>query len=167
MRRFFPSLALYLALAGTAPAHAESVGEKAADDGTISVPAGDPQMEAAFAEARRTWPQFLAAFEAGDGKAKNFSVKLKVVDGTQVEYFWTMNLRRAGEGFEAEINNEPESVKTVKFGQTMHFKPDEIYDWMYFAGGKMIGNVTLCVLLTREPADEAESFKKSYGLACR
>jgi len=155
-----------LVLAFTAPVVAESVSEKAASDETIAVPAGDPEMEAAFAKARQTWPQFLKTFEAGDGKARNFSVKLKVVDGTQVEYFWTSNLRRAGEAFDAEINNEPESVKNVKFGQTMHFKADDIYDWMYFADGRMVGNYTLCVLLKREPADEAESFKKSYGLSC-
>ena len=165
MRPLLP--ALLFALACASPVLAETVSEKAANDDTLSAPAGDPEMEAAFAKARQTWPQFLRAFEAGDGKARNFSVKLKVVDGTQVEYFWTSNLRQAGDAFDADLNNEPESVKNVKFGQTMHFRDNEIYDWMYFADGKMVGNFTLCVLLKHEPADEAESFKKSYGLTCQ
>ena len=57
-------------------------------------------------------------------------------------------------------------AKTVKFGQIITFVERQIVDWLYMDNGRMQGNFTLCVLLKREPPDQAKAFMKQYGLSC-
>ena len=140
--------------------------EAARRDAVSLVATGDPAMEAARAKARAGVDGFLALAArppAGTGK---FAVKLAVRDGAQVEYFWISGFAPKGDGFVGRLDNTPRMVKTVKQGQTMSFRRDDIVDWMYVERGAMKGNFTACALLTQEPAAERADYMRRTGLVC-
>jgi uncharacterized protein YegJ (DUF2314 family) len=93
-------------------------------------------------------------------------VKVAVSEADDREFFWIAPFEQRGSKFTGEINNTPQLVKKVKLGQTIAFTESEIVDWLYQDGRAMRGNFTACVLLKREPRNEAEQFMKQLGLRC-
>jgi uncharacterized protein YegJ (DUF2314 family) len=68
--------------------------------------------------------------------------------------------------FSGTLDNDPDTVTTIKFGDTISFDEREIVDWLYLDGRRLKGNFTLCVLLRRSPRAEAEAVMTKYGLEC-
>ena len=81
----------------------------------------------------------------------------------RVEYFWITPFTNNGSQFAGEINNTPRVVHSVKLGQTAQ---SDIVDRLYIENGMMRGNYTACALLKSAPKNEAEEFKKTFGLNC-
>ena len=54
----------------------------------------------------------------------------------------------------------------LKMGQSITFAQSDIVDWLYIENGMMRGNYTACALLKSAPKNEAEEFKKTFGLNC-
>jgi len=146
------------------------------------VPKGDAAMMNAFARAAAGLDGFLTKWRDPPPGAKRFSVKIGLMDATdppgyaivrpgvvvrgQVEWFWTHGLRADGAGFAAELGNDPESLRNVTLGQTVHFTRQDIGDWIYFWDGKIIGNATACPALAHASPQERRQMKEHYGLAC-
>jgi uncharacterized protein YegJ (DUF2314 family) len=148
------------------------------------VPKGDSAMTAAFARAAAGLDGFLVKWRKPPAGAERFSVKIGLRDTPGapgyaivrpdsdsstsgfVEWFWTNNLREDGTGFAAQISNDPEGLRNVSFGQTLHFKRQDIGDWMYWQNGKIVGNATACPALAHASAQEGRQMKEQYGLAC-
>jgi uncharacterized protein YegJ (DUF2314 family) len=147
---------------------AQSALERARRDETVSMSDNDPAMRAAFAKARAGLDGFLALLDKPPPGTRLFAVKLLVRDGERGEYFWVTDLARRGDRFTGQINNTPRSVTTVREGQVMTFDRGEIRDWMYVDDRRqrMVGNFTLCALLTRESLKSAEQMKRATGLVC-
>ncbi len=142
------ALAFMLGTGCTARAVAERV---------VPVSADDPVMNAAIAKARATVGAFETALRAPKASQSGFSIKIPVADGDEIEHFWLSNVRFDGSEFSGKIDNEPETVKTVKMGQAVSARPTEISDWMYVDHGKLVGGYTVRVLRDRlSPADRAE-----------
>jgi uncharacterized protein YegJ (DUF2314 family) len=163
--RAFGLITLLLILAcGTAGA--ETLMERAKRDGIVMVAKGDAAMAAAMRKAREALPTFLKLANAPQRTMRGFAVKVAVVESDDAEFFWIAPFEQRKNDFAGQINNTPRLVKKVKFGQTITFREDEIVDWMYVDGGKMIGNFTACVLLKREPPEQAAELMKKIGLSC-
>jgi len=126
----------------------------------------DPDMVAAMRKARQTLPEFLALARRPRLGMTNFSVKVGLSDKGFTEFFWIGPFRQSGERFTGRIDNTPQSVKTVKRGQTISFGRRDIVDWLYIDGGAMKGNFTVCVSLKREKPEDAESFKRHFRIDC-
>ena len=147
-----------------------------------NVPKGDPAMSAAFAHAAATLDGFLAKWRDPPPGAEGFSVKIGVMDtaaapgyaivkpdspiDNPVEWFWTHDLRQEGDGFAAEIDNEADLLRNVAGGETVHFKRQDIGDWMYFQDGKIVGNATACPALAHASAADRRQMKEQYGIDC-
>jgi uncharacterized protein YegJ (DUF2314 family) len=59
--------------------------------------------------------------------------------------------------FHARIDNDPEVVKSVKLGQAVTVRPQDISDWMYVDHGVLVGGYTLRVIRdAMTPAERAE-----------
>ncbi|MBI1889212.1 MAG: DUF2314 domain-containing protein [Burkholderiales bacterium] len=128
----------------------------------------EPAMRRAFSLARASLDDFLAKVKAPPKGTSSYAVKVGVREGKNTEYFW-MNELKFGDGkYAARVNNEPRLVTSVEYGEIYHFSKSQIVDWMYIdkANKKMMGNFTACALLTKEPKEQAEEFKKQYGLTC-
>jgi uncharacterized protein YegJ (DUF2314 family) len=83
-----------------------------------------------------------------------------------IEWFWMHALRTKGGGFVAELGNEPDTLRHVRFGETIHFSRQDIGDWMYFQNGKIVGNATACPALAHASSKERRQMKEKYGLDC-
>ena len=128
------------------------------------LPADDPEMNAAFTRAQSTVAEFITRFTNSLPTDTRFSVKVLAQDGTEVEHFWLSDLSYTNGTFTGKIANEPESVRTVTFGQQVALPEKEILDWMYLANGKLIGNETLRVLMTRMPKAKADRIREQYQM---
>jgi uncharacterized protein YegJ (DUF2314 family) len=160
-----PFVVLIGLLAAT-PLTAQTVLEKAARDETATVANTDPNMAAAMRKAQATLADFLKIAAAPRPGTQSFSFKVAVREGERVEYFWITPFTNNGRQFSGAINNTPRVVHSVKLGQTIAFAQSDIVDWLYIENGMMRGNYTACALLKSAPKNEAEEFKKIFGLNC-
>ena len=76
--------------------------------------------------------------------------------GTNVEHFWLGDLKLEGDTFHGTIDNKPDLVSNVQYGQRWTVKKSEISDGKYERGGKMYGNYTLRPLLKAMPPKDAQ-----------
>jgi uncharacterized protein YegJ (DUF2314 family) len=150
------------------PVLAQSVVDRAKADELVFMRDEEPAMQRAFEKARATLDDFLQKAKSPPAGTANYSLKIGIRQGKDVEYFWVGNFTQTESGFSGTINNEPRMVKSVKFGQQYAFPRAHIVDWTYVDRNerRMVGNFTVCALLTKESAAEAEATKKRFGLRC-
>lgn len=165
MRSILVAVALLLpALAG-----AESISKKADQGDVVFMRDEDPAMQKAFAKAGATLDDFLGKVRAASPMHTSFALKVAISEGATTEYFWVNNFAQKADGsFEGDIANDARLVKRVKFGQRHAFPRAHVVDWTYIDKGTrgMAGNFTLCALLTKEPAAQAEEMKARFKLDC-
>ena len=132
--------------------------EALADDAPVPiVPISDddPRMEAAVRDARHHWPEFVKAFEEGQGD--NFSVKAPICHGGKTEFIW-MEVTAIENGvIYGKLANEPMDLGPLKLGSKITTSEDEVNDWAYFAGDEPHGLYTVKVLgeASQEHIDDA------------
>lgn len=126
-------------------------------------------MRKAFQKASESLDQFLLKAKADSPDHTGFALKVAIRQGGNIEYFWVNKFASTNaNSFEGEIANEPRRVKSVKMGERYSFGRNQIVDWIYIdkVQKQMVGNFTLCALLTKESAQEAEAMKKRFKLDC-
>jgi uncharacterized protein YegJ (DUF2314 family) len=128
-------------------------------DQVIPVARNDPEMQAAIAKPRSQLPVFWKAFaQPGQGES-SFALKYKITDAKGVEHFWLIDIERKDGKVYGTINNDPNTVQSVKIGQRIDVADEQISDWMFMRNGKMVGNYTLRPLLKSMPPAEAAKLK--------
>jgi uncharacterized protein YegJ (DUF2314 family) len=110
------------------------------------VPDTDPRMRAAVAEARRRWPEFVAAFEERR-PGQTFAVKAKVTeaDGPS-EYVWLAVTALEGDGIYGILDNEPVLLRHRHRGDRARVLVSSLQDWLCFDGARGMGGFTIAVL---------------------
>lgn len=131
----------------------------AAEDKVIAVEGDDPAMNAAIDKARSTLDEFWRKLSNPKPNEKNFSVKLKLTDGSNVEHFWCGSIEGDAQSATCIINNDPQTVKTVQAGQRIPIESDVVSDWMYMRDDKIVGGQTVRILLNYMSSDEAENLR--------
>ena len=152
-RRSAILLAGALALSGAACSERER-------DQVVHVPAGDPEMLGAIAQARSTLPAFWQAFERPELGDSDFALKVLVTDKRREEYFWVTGIARRDGRILGTIDNDPKIVGNVKLGDRIEISEGDISDWLYMRNGRMVGNYTVRPLFKRMPASEVERIRK-------
>lgn len=148
---------------------AQSLTERVAKDELVFMQDEDPSMRRAFQVARETLDEFLKLARDPRPGQGLFALKVAVAEGKKTEYLWVNQFEaKDGGQFEGTINNEPRMVKTVTFGQRYTFSRSQIVDWTYAdkTERRLVGNFTLCALLTKESKEEAEATKRRFNLDC-
>lgn len=107
----------------------------------IQVPDDDPRMQAAVAEARQRWPEFVAAFNAQD--AENFSVKAPVSAGGNTEFIWVQVEAIHGDQVSGTLGNEPVDLGDLREGSRVTVAADEVSDWAFLRGEEHTGLFSL------------------------
>ena len=126
----------------------------------VNVEADDPEMLGAIAQARSTLPAFWQVFEKPQPGDSNFALKVMVTDQRGTEYFWATGIARRDGKILGTIDNEPNIVGSVRFGDRIEIAEGDISDWTYMRNGKMVGNYTVRPLFKRMPASEVERIRK-------
>jgi uncharacterized protein YegJ (DUF2314 family) len=129
-------------------------------DKVVSVATDDPEMLAAIAQARTTLPAFWRVFERPERGERGFALKVRVTDKGATEHFWATDIARRDGKILGTIDNDPNSVGSVKRGDRIEIREDDISDWLYMRDGKMVGNHTVRPLFKRMPASEVERIRK-------
>ncbi|HET6882003.1 MAG TPA: DUF2314 domain-containing protein, partial [Pirellulales bacterium] len=108
----------------------------------IEVSDDDPRMQAAVTEARRRWPEFVAAWESR-GDNDSFAVKGAISDGENTEYMWLIVTAIENDIAYGRIDNDPLNVRGVKPGDVRRVAGAGICDWLYFEDGTMQGGFSI------------------------
>lgn len=148
-----------LAPAFTACSAPEDSATDASADPVIDVSADDPEMNAAIAQARELLPHFCQVFENPTQGESDFSLKVRIEDGDNVEYFWVTDVRRDAGKIHGVIANEAIRVRNVMLGDEIEVVDDSIADWLYWRDGRMVGNFTLRALFRHMPDEQVEKLK--------
>lgn len=122
---------------------------------TVEVPSDDAHMNAAIDRARETLSVFWEREQDSTADQHSFALRVRITDGTSVEYFWLLDIEATDSGFSGTIDNRPRSVMTVELGQRHAFAEHDISDWMYVEDGKIYGGFTLRAMLHRLPEADA------------
>lgn len=154
--------------AASAVAHAanDSVLEKSKRDEIARVADSDADMKAAFRRARATLKEFLALARSPRPTITSYAVKIGIPDRDEMEYFWISQFTQTNGRIVGRLANTPRIVRNVREGERISFKETDIVDWLYRENGKMVGNFTACALIKKETPQQAEAFKREYGLNC-
>jgi uncharacterized protein YegJ (DUF2314 family) len=102
----------------------------------------DPRLQAAVAEARRSWPDFVHAFQRRSPN-QSFSVKALFTDGRHGEWMWVAVSSVDGEAIQGKLGNTPVDVRNVREGDPVTIRASEIGDWVYNAGERIVGGFSL------------------------
>jgi len=141
---------------------------------------GDPQIEAARAEARETLPTFLARLKNPTADESHFVVKFRL-ERSQVigfaqsapsapthpepaEFIWArmVTLTPDSSSVTGLIDGDPRS-KGFHNGQPVRIPLDDVVDWGYKKAGVVQGNFTTRVLLAKLPPEQAARAKQAFG----
>jgi uncharacterized protein YegJ (DUF2314 family) len=128
-------------------------------DKAIGVADDDLEMTAAIAKARETLPQFWQVFDKRERAESDFSLKVRITDDRGVEHFWATDVARENGKTMGTINNDPNTVTSVKLGDRLEIPEADISDWLFIRDGKMVGNFTLKPLFKQMPKAEVEKLK--------
>jgi len=111
----------------------------------VPVTENHPEMLRAQEEARRTWPQFVAAFEQKRGSA--FSIKAPLGEGENCEFIWVQVEAIEGDWIYGKLANPPVFQENLALGSQVHVHLDHLNDWLYLdENGKPVGGYTIRVL---------------------
>jgi uncharacterized protein YegJ (DUF2314 family) len=105
----------------------------------------DRRLLAAVREARRRWPEFVAAFENRES-GQLFSVKVPVRQGKQIEYMWLSVSALEHEMLYGRLDNEPVMMKQLHAGDRLLVLVRDLNDWLYTRGDTLAGGFTIEVL---------------------
>jgi uncharacterized protein YegJ (DUF2314 family) len=119
----------------------EKAGEK-----VVSMEAGDPAMEAAVAEARRTLDDFIRKLATPQPDA-DYMVKAPFpTDDGNVEHMWIGALKYTDQGFTGKLANQPASIKAMKMGDELTVKRSDVTDWVILTPSGQEGGFSQKVL---------------------
>ena len=121
----------------------------------------DSAMNAAIAHAQATLDDFAAVLRAPKAKQRDFSLKVKLTDGTNVEHVWLSEPVVTDTQVSGTIGNDVEQVSGYSVGQHVTFDRDQVSDWMYVDHGVLQGGFTILVLRDQMSPSEREAFDKS------
>lgn len=130
----------------------------------IGIEKGNDAMDQAVERAQATVDWFIGALRDPQPGDASFSVKYPFNDGGENEHIWCMEVTYDGESFSAVVNNEPVYVKSVQFGERVHFPKGKISDWMFIRDGKVQGGFTLRAMREMMKPKERAQFDRSFPM---
>lgn len=111
----------------------------------IYVDEDDPRMQRATETARKTWAQFVGAFENREHD-QIFSVKAPLHDATGCEQIW-LNVTAIENGIVyGTLGNKPIRLTRYQIDDRVRIACRELSDWMYFEDETLHGGFTIKVL---------------------
>ncbi len=114
----------------------------------VGVRRNDRRLRAAVAEARRRWPEFVAAFEERQ-QGQIFSVKVPVREGRLTEHMWVSVSALENDMIYGRLDNEPLDVKRLHAGDRLRVPVGDLDDWLFTNGEALAGGFTIDVLAKR------------------
>jgi len=115
-------------------------------DPVVSVDMESPEMLAAIDEARRRWPEFLAAFQQNRDPERLFGVKARFSDGENEEFMWLIAQSISSTAINGQLANTPVALSNLHEGDNVTVEVSQIHDWHYEINGEPQGGFTMKVM---------------------
>jgi uncharacterized protein YegJ (DUF2314 family) len=128
----------------------------------VQLGADDPGLVAAAAEARRRWPEFVAAFNehrAGRKCAVKYAAPIK---GGGAEQIWIMVTALGSDTISGTLANTPVADIGLKLGDAVTIPTGDIKDWLITDGQAMTGGFSVATL--RNAADKGKRFTDGQSM---
>lgn len=122
----------------------------------------DPEALAAKAEARRTLPQFWAAFNHPAEDEGWFALKFNLCPEGPAELIWAGDISVREGVVYGHLLNEPVDEE-FELGQRVIIDERHIVDWTYTKGDVSQGHFLSRVMLNHMPKRYVARIKKEYG----
>ncbi len=137
---------------------------KPGENGVYNVEEEDPEMLAAIAESRETFPTFLSAYHSKDSTIQDFAIKVPFKVGKGHEHLWLNKISIEQDKILGVVNNEPVMTQEVTLGDTVEIDRNTISDWNYIKGNKLYGGYSVRLLRNRMTPEQRDKFDQSTGL---
>lgn len=133
-------------------------------DRVVQVEGTNREMSDAIDQARASIGEFFRALEHPAPGQNSFLIKARFEDGGAKEHVWLADLDFSTRPATGVVANEP-SLKTLTYLERVAFLPDQISDWMYLDGGRLVGGFTTRVLLRAAGRGSLNALRKpSYTM---
>jgi uncharacterized protein YegJ (DUF2314 family) len=136
--------------------------ERKGEPDFIPTDTDDPEIEAAMRKGRDTLPEFVKALTALSFGDRDFAIKKGFPAGKRQEFIWLTDVALQNGGFHAHVGNEPVWTESVKLGESVFVKKEEVVDWMYIRHGELVGGYTVRVLFKREPPAKQREMEELF-----
>jgi|GEM_PF-2167661 len=110
-------------------------------DEVMLVDSDDERMAVAVAEARRRWPEFVAAFRQSDDPDSCIA-KGPFGDGHNVEYMWISVTEITADTIQGKLLSSPFKVRGIKEGQLVTLPVEDLNDWAFISESGPVGMFT-------------------------
>ena len=113
----------------------------------------DPELEEAREDALSTLDYFVNSFNSYSSDSSYvYSIKTEFIEQGQSEHMWLSLLKIRGNYFQGVLNNDPEKLKEIKFGDTVSIRRHQIEDWLIYnsKNKKTEGGYSISVLEARQ-----------------
>ena len=125
----------------------------------------DIEMNNSIEKAKQTIDSFDYALQNPNLTFNSFSLKKKFEENGNIEHIWLANIQKlTADGYIGIINNLPEKIKSVKLGDTVEIKKNEISDWMYLNNSELHGGYTIRLLRNRMTEEERKNLDAESGM---
>lgn len=143
----------------------KNVVERQDEPDMVRVAHEDEGMNWAIEKAKLTLWYFATCLQNPQPHQSYFSVKVKIIDGDNLEHIWLTDPHFDEEGhLFGTVSNEPVEVKTVKMNQKIGIDREHISDWMIVEHGRLIGGYTIRAIRNNIPDSDKPNFDQSIGL---
>jgi uncharacterized protein YegJ (DUF2314 family) len=149
-------IAFIAALCGCGPK-----GPTPSSDLAVAAPKDDPILEAARRKARDSLTQFTSRLQEPAPSQSHFSVKVAIKSGGMVHYLWLLNIKYLDGRFTGTLGPDARGLDPHHPGEMITVPAEEVFDWMYVDGGKLVGGYSLRALRDQLSGKNREAFEKS------
>lgn len=125
--------------------------------------ADDNSMNAAISMAKNTIDEFDKALLSRDPSYTDFAIKKPYKTESGHEHMWIGSITLAEGKYRGVVNNDAESTKEVKYGDTVLVGRDEISDWMYLDNNVLRGGYTIREVRNKMNKEEQKKFDAETG----
>ena len=147
----------------TSQAQSSGADNRAVSPAYVHVHDSDKAMEQAVHQAQRSLSKFMAALTSPKPGQTGFAVKRRCIEGDKCEHIWLADLHFDGRLLRGKVYNNPVDVKSLRLGQKVTVRPEEISDWMYVENGRLVGGYTVRAYYHTLPAAEKRQFAENVG----
>jgi uncharacterized protein YegJ (DUF2314 family) len=132
----------------------------------------DQEMEQAVARAvgsfKYLWRELTWEYRRIVPGLELSAIKAAFKDGEDglddaVEHMWLSDIEFDGDVISATLINSPNDVTSVRKGDQITLRKDQIEDWMYVIEGRVYGGFTVQVLRARMSSAERRGHDKAWG----
>jgi len=125
----------------------------------------DPAHRRAIEEAKRSLGEFRKLCELSNQSGALVFVKAEIHEGDHHALLWFSNACPVENGFKADIFEVPSEFRSLKAGQRVEIRVEDVMDWMVNDDGRLQGGFSLRYQRERLAPEKRGQFDIRIGVS--